>query len=53
MILKTLPPSLEQAEGVLLPMTNYSFGGDGDDRDPSLLRFQDRGSPLKKHDLVS
>ena len=28
-ILKTLPPSLEQAGSVLLPMMNYSLGGDG------------------------
>ena len=36
-ILKTLPPSLEQAGSVLLPMLNYSLGGDGgDDRGPLL-----------------
>ena len=28
-ILKTLPPSLEQARSVLLPMVDYSLGGDG------------------------
>lgn len=28
-ILKTLPPSLEQAGSVLLPMVDYSLGGDG------------------------
>ena len=29
-ILKTLPPSLEQVGSVLLPMVDYSLGGDGD-----------------------
>ena len=28
-ILTTLPPSLEQAGSVLLPMVDYSLGGDG------------------------
>ena len=28
-ILKTLPPSLKQAGSVLLPMVDYSLGGDG------------------------
>ena len=28
-ILKTLPPSLEQAGSVLLPMVDYSLGDDG------------------------
>ena len=28
-ILKTLPPSLEQAGSVLLPKVDYSLGGDG------------------------
>ena len=28
-ILKTLPPSLEQAGSVLLPMVDYSLGSDG------------------------
>ena len=28
-ILKTLPPSLEQAGSVLLPMLDYSLVGDG------------------------
>ena len=28
-ILKTLSPSLEQAGSVLLPMVDYSLGGDG------------------------
>ena len=28
-ILKTLPPSLEQAGNVLLPMVDYSLGDDG------------------------
>ena len=28
-ILKTLPPSLEQAGSVLLPLVDHSLGGDG------------------------
>ena len=28
-ILTTLPPSLEQAGSVLLPIVDYSLGGDG------------------------
>jgi hypothetical protein len=45
------PPSLEQANGMPIPVTNYSFGGGGESLSSS--NFQGRGSPSTKDDLVS
>ena len=53
-ILKTLPPSLEQAGSVLLPMVDYSLGGDGGGDQGSCIKFfHQKGFPSTKDDLVS
>ena len=41
-----LPPSLEQAEGMPIPMTNYSFGGDV--KSSITSDFQGKGYPSTK-----
>jgi hypothetical protein len=46
-----IPPSLEQAKGMPIPMMNYSFGGGGESS--SLSYFQGRGPPSRKDVLVS
>jgi hypothetical protein len=47
---RSTPPSLEQAKGMPMKMTNYSLGG-GESLSSS--DFQGRGSPSTKDDLVS
>jgi hypothetical protein len=42
---------LEQAKGIPIPMTNYSFSGGGEALSSS--NFQGIGSPSRKADLVS